>query len=261
MAVVLVTGAGSGIGQHLAAVLHQCGDTVVACDINAEALPPGGDRMAPVAFDVTDPGGWDTAIATCESHGGIDILLNVAGFLKPGWHHELSPEDVALQLDVNVKGVILGTQAASRVMRERGKGHIVTIASTAALAPIAGLSVYSASKYAVRAFSLAVAQELRGTGVAVTVLCPDAVQTPMLDAQKGEESAALTFSGPRILTVDDIAQCIVEGVLPKRPLEVWLPRSRGYLARLADLFPSLQARIEPLLRAKGQRTQATMRTR
>ena len=75
-------------------------------------------------------------------------------------------EDVHRHFDVNVKGVIFGTRAAAARMIPQGHGHVVNIASMAALAPIPGLALYSASKYAVRAFSLAAAEELRAHGVA-----------------------------------------------------------------------------------------------
>ena len=107
----------------------------------------------------------------------------MAGVLRVERVEDLQPESVALQLDVNTKGVILGTQAAAKVMVGQGRGHIINIASMAALAPVPGISVYSASKFAVRGFSLAAAQELEDRGVQVTVVCPDAVDTPMVDYQ------------------------------------------------------------------------------
>ncbi len=120
--------------------------------------------------------------------------------MRPGHTPELLDGDVELQIGVNLKGVIYGTREAARLMLRQPdlarRGHIVNIASLAALAPIPGLTVYSATKYAVRAFSLAAAEELRPLGIAVTVVCPDAVKTPMLDLQVGYEEAALTFTAP-----------------------------------------------------------------
>src|SRR5690606_20076022 len=117
------------------------------------------------------------------SHGSLDLLLNVAGVLRPGHVHVLSAGEIDLHLDVNAKGVMYGTQAAAREMVRHGGGQIINIASMAALAPIPGIALYSASKFAVRAFSLAVAYELAPHNVRVSVICPDAVSTPMLDLQ------------------------------------------------------------------------------
>ncbi len=101
-----------------------------------------------------------------------------------------------------------------------------------------GLALYSASKYAVRAFSLAAAEDLRPHGVAVTTVCPDAVKTPMFDHQIGYREAALTFTAPKVLSVEEVSRVILGKVLARRPLIVAIPRWRGWLARLADLFPS-----------------------
>src|SRR5205085_5137897 len=131
------------------------------------------------------------------TYGRVDVLMNVAGYLLPGYIHETSADQIERHMDINAKGLMLGTQAAARVMVRQGQGHIINIASMAALAPVPGLCCYSASKYAVRAFSLAVAQELRPHGVYVTAVCPDAVQTPMLDLQVDYQEAAMTFSGRR----------------------------------------------------------------
>jgi 3-oxoacyl-[acyl-carrier protein] reductase len=140
----------------------------------------------------------------------------------------------------------------------RGGGHIINIASLAALAPVPGIALYSASKYAVRGFSLAAAQELRPHGVAVTVICPDAVDTPMLDRQIDQDAAAMSFSGARFLTVDDVSAAVLGRALPKRPLEIHLPRSRALLARIADLFPRTALWLRPTLERRGRARQAAM---
>jgi 3-oxoacyl-[acyl-carrier protein] reductase len=131
----------------------------------------------------------------------------------------------------------------------------------AALAPIPGISVYSASKFAVRGFSLAAAQELEPHGVYVTVVCPDAVATPMVDYQLDHAGAALTFSGPRILSVDEVAQAIV-GLLEGKPrFELNLPRSRAWLAKASSLFPRfLKRRITARLMKQGLARQQTLKS-
>jgi 3-oxoacyl-[acyl-carrier protein] reductase len=265
----VVTGCASGIGRHLADALLRRGESVLATDIELDALERAAaelgwpqERTRLQRLDVCDPDAWQAALETGVAvFGGLDVLLNVAGYLYPAWLHETPAEEVHRQLDINTKGVVFGTQTAARHMLARGSGHIVNIASLAALAPVPGLALYCASKYAVRAFSLAAAQELRPRGVAVTVVCPDAVQTPMLDRQLGRDEAALTFSGPRLLTVQDVERVVLGRVLQRRPLEVFLPASRGWLARFADVFPATTALLEPVLRRKGLRHQAALRGR
>src|SRR6185295_6401487 len=111
----------------------------------------------------------------------------------------------------------------ARRMIPAHRGHIVNIGSLASLSPVPGLSLYVASKFAVRGFTLSAAMELREHGVSVTLIMPDAVETPMLDKQVAYKEAAMTFSGQRPLTVHDIERLIVDTVLPYKPLEAAIP--------------------------------------
>jgi 3-oxoacyl-[acyl-carrier protein] reductase len=263
----LVTGAAGGIGRALVRRLLDSGWEVVATDLDLASLEraasetpwptsPGPPRL--LALDVTDGAAWERVL---DEAGDLDLLVNNAGALRPGWLLDQGEREVSLHLDVNARGTALGTLAAARRMAARGKGHIVNMGSLASLAPVPGLALYAASKFAVRGLSLAAAHELRPKGLAVSLVLPDAVETPMLDLQKGREEAALTFSGGRALTADDVARAIVEVVLRDRPLELSLPASRGALARFAGAFPALTGWLEPRLRKKGRRTQERLAPR
>jgi 3-oxoacyl-[acyl-carrier protein] reductase len=213
-------------------------------------------------MDVRDPSAWPGVIDLAFSTWGrLDVLLNVAGVLRGGDALTASVDDVDLHLDVNAKGVIHGTRAAAPRMVEQGHGHIVNMASLAAHGPVPGLSLYVASKFAVRGFSLSEARERRPRGVAVSVVCPDAVWTPMLERQLACPEAALAFSGSRFLTVEEVGGVIVDHVLPKRPLEVILPPSRGLLARAVSLWPSLGLRLAPLMIRRGRARQRALLAR
>jgi 3-oxoacyl-[acyl-carrier protein] reductase len=258
---IFVTGAGSGIGRALVDALARRGDQVVATDLDFAALErardEGGwtaDRVSIRRLDVTDADAWDALVSIAHAHGPVDVLANVAGYLLPGWTHEVDAAAIDRHFDVNVKGVAHGMRAVLPDMIARRQGHVINVASLAALAPIPGIALYSASKFAVRAYSLAAAQELRPHGVAVTVICPDAVRTPMLALQRDYEQAALTFSGPRVLEPLEVVRVILDA-MRTRPLEVWLPRRRGWLARAADLVPRAAFTLGPLLRKRGRARQ------
>lgn len=271
----LATGAASGLGRALVTALAARGARGVAADVDLESLAAAAaaegwpEGIALRRLDVRAPGDWEQALALHqERFGRLDFCFNVAGVLRPGHTPDLLEADVELQVDVNLKGVIYGTRAAARRMLERPsplpggpdiRGHIVNIASLAALAPIPGLTVYSATKYAVRAFSLAAAEELRPHGIAVTVVCPDAIKTPMLDLQVGYEEAALTFTAPRFLEAAEVVDAILGKVLEQRPLLLSIPKSRAFLARVADLFPPLARPISGFLQKKGRAVQARLR--
>lgn len=264
--VVLVTGAASGIGRHLATRFARAGHRVLAADLDEPGLARARDedgwkplRVLTHALDVRSADAWEETLDAAErAFGPVDVLLHAAGVIRPGWVHALDPADVDRMIDVNLKGTIVGTRAAARRMVPRGRGHIVNLGSLASLAPVPGLSIYVASKFGVRGFSLAAAAELASHGVAVTVILPDAVATPMLDLQVPYEEAALTFSGGRPLRVEEVGDA-VEVALARRPLELALPLSRGLLARLSSVVPEAAGALAPLLRKKGRQKQQTLR--
>jgi 3-oxoacyl-[acyl-carrier protein] reductase len=268
---MLVTGAASGIGLELATELHQRGARVMAADVDQSALAARADerwrdrdRIALSHLDVRDPDHWQETIELALARWGkLDTVLNVAGCLSPGWAHDLTRDQVDRMIDVNVKGVIFGTNAAARTMIAQSSGHIVNVASIAALVAVPGLAVYSATKHAVRAFSLAVAEELRAHGIFVTVVCPGPVQTPMLDAQLHHDEAAMTFSAPRPLAAAEVTRAIVDRALESRPLEltVTVPLSgQAAMARLINAIPELAPIVSPLITRLGRRQQRRMRS-
>ena len=265
--IFFLTGAASGIGQHMADRLIAQGHRVFATDVNYESLAAHAalsrwplDRCRLRRFDERNAADWPLAIEEAvKAFSRIDVLMNIAGYMLAGWAHEASSESVERHLDINVKGVIFGTQAAARLMLRqnngRGGGQIINIASLSALAPIPGIAVYAASKYAVRAFSIAAALELRPHNVFITTINPDAVRTPLLAPQKGIEAAAIVFSSPKLLTVEDVARAILEKAIPYKPIEVNIPRHRGWLAHLTNIFPQYSAVISSFLSKRGAEKQ------
>jgi 3-oxoacyl-[acyl-carrier protein] reductase len=262
---IFITGAASGIGLQTAHTLILAGHRVVATDLNLEALQAQAaqkewpdERVICLGLDVRSADAWQAAIGQAvERFGRLHVLLNIAGVMKPGYIIDLTTAEVDWMLDVNLKGAIYGTQAAAHHMRQHGGGHIINIGSLAGLAPIVGIGLYSVAKSGLRAFSLITADELKPHRIAVSVIHPDGVQTPMLDIEKSYPEAALTFSGT-ILSADEVTAAIVQAI-KKKPLEVSLPRSRGWLAKLASTFPRLGMWIRPMLTRRGLKRQAKLK--
>ncbi|MBW1687265.1 MAG: SDR family NAD(P)-dependent oxidoreductase, partial [Deltaproteobacteria bacterium] len=144
---------------------------------------------------------------------------------------------------------------AAELMVKQGSGHIINIGSLAGVAPVAGISLYSASKFALRGFSLATALELRDHGVHVSVVSMDVVDTPMLDPQYEMKESAVSFSGKRILRIEEVEAAILKCMQKKR-VEVLIPAGRGWMSKLANILPSLAQPIYRSMVKKGRKRQA-----
>lgn len=257
---VLITGAANGIGAQLAMDFLEAGAIVIACDIDEKRLAAaygnnGNCRIR--KLDVRSADAWRTVMDDCGD--GLDLAINAAGVIRPGYLKDIDTDAVELQIDVNLKGVIYGTKFTAEIMRRHRGGHIINISSMASLAPVSGIGIYTASKFGVRGFSLAMAQELKADGIKVSVVAPDAVDTHMLDDQMNSEAAALTFSGSRILTTKDVSAVILKEVVRGGKTEVWIPMSRGVQAYLGATFPGIAALLTRTLRKKGLKQQEVFR--
>ena len=125
-------------------------------------------------------------------HGRLDFMFNNAGIVIGGRTDEMSREHWDRVIDVNLKGVVNGVVAAYPLMVSQGHGHIVNTASTAGLAPAVLVAAYSASKHAVVGLTGALRPEAARFGVRVSVMCPGAVDTPILDAGPPADLPPLT---------------------------------------------------------------------
>ena len=259
---VFITGSANGIGKHLSDVFYNQGHNVVATDFLIDKLLDQTQHWNPEMcliekLNVTDIENWQKVVQkTIQKFGKIDILLNVAGVITPGFVEDFALKDIDYHVDINVKGVMYGTKIVADEMFKQGSGHIINFASLAGVAPIHGISLYSASKYAVRGFSLAIRTEMKVKGIDVSVICPDLVDTNMLTQQLDYQAAALTFSGNKTLTVNDIERAVFENALRKKQVEILVPLSRGLTAKLGNLFPSVGFWLTETLMKKGLRKQS-----
>lgn len=261
MNVVFITGCANGIGRHLATTFYRRGDAVIVTDIDEAGILAltatwDPDRVLAARLDVRSQPNWQQVIDQALNRWGrIDIGLNVAGILRAGYVAEFDPDDIDIVFDINVKGVLLGSRLLTEQMVRQRSGHLINVASLAGLSPVVGMSLYSASKFAVRAFTLAAAGELRHQGVRVSVICPDLVDTDMLTQQVDRPEAALSFSGPRTLTVADVTRAVLHNALILNRVEILIPAGRGWLGKIGNLFPGLTFRISDSLIKKGRKKQ------
>jgi 3-oxoacyl-[acyl-carrier protein] reductase len=255
---LVITGAASGIGLQLAQHFASSQIPLILLDNQEEKLQAhfsNSKNVHLIAGDVSKEPTWLQVLQTARKiQLPISHLINCAGVIRPGFLSDYAISDIDFHLDVNTKGTILGTTLIGREMKFQEFGHIINFSSLAGLAPVSGLSLYVASKFAVRGFSLAVAAELRDFGVSVSVICPDLVNTPMLDLQLNyPEEAKLTFSGPtKVLQPEDLVLVVLK-LIEKPKLQVTVPSTRGLLAKIAGAWPTLGELFRSSLEKKGEK--------
>ncbi len=187
--VVAITGASSGIGEATALLLAERGAKLVLGARRSDRLEALADRIAAAcgeaAYAATEVKRRDDLSnlvkLACERYGELDVLVNNAGIAPNSLLDELRVEDWEEMIDVNIKGVLYGIAAALPVFRKQGFGHFVNIASTAGLITRPTMSVYSGTKFAVRAISEGLRQEA-GDRLRVTIISPGFVHTNLADS-------------------------------------------------------------------------------
>jgi NAD(P)-dependent dehydrogenase (short-subunit alcohol dehydrogenase family) len=233
-AVVAITGGGRGIGRATAVALIAQGARVAIGDIDgalaertAEEL---GSGAVGLALDVTDRDSFVAFLDQVEERlGPLDILINNAGIMPIGPFLEETDATAARIVDINLHGVIFGSKLALERFAERGSGHLVNIASTAGKQGVSSGATYCASKHAVVGLSEAIRQEIRGSGIGVTVVMPHVVNTELGSGLSG-------MHGVKLVEPEDVAEAIVEALQSGR-YEVFVPKPMGLLLRSKSLVP------------------------
>ena len=234
-AVAIVTGGASGIGRAMAEELARRGARVILADRQIElarevagGITGSGGRAEARELDVRDHDAFEALIReTADQNGRLDFLFNNAGIAIAGqaWQHEL--DDWKQIVDVNLWGVIHGTTAAFRVMRDQGFGHIVNTSSLAGLAPFPFEAAYCATKHAVVGLTLALRIEAASDGVRASAICPGLIRTPIL--QNGGAYGKVLTEIPQDITdariekmrpmpPDRFARQAINGVARNRPI-------------------------------------------
>jgi NADP-dependent 3-hydroxy acid dehydrogenase YdfG len=187
--VIVITGASSGMGAVAAHYLAAKGASVV---LGARR----SDRIDSIASEITAAGGKATAVVTdvtkrenlrklvntaVETYGRIDVLINNAGVMPLSPLERLKVDEWDQMIDVNLKGVLYGIAAALPYMKEQKSGHIINLSSVAGHKLFGGSAVYSATKFAVRALSEGLRQEMVPYNIRTTIISPGAVKTELLE--------------------------------------------------------------------------------
>ncbi len=238
-AVVVVTGASSGIGESTALLCAREGARIVLAARRfgrleglAERIGARGGQALPVRCDVSVPADLEElANRTAEAYGRCDVLVNNAGIPGGGPFRTRTREEIEQVVRVNLLGVMLGTQAFLPMLMRQRRGHVVNVASLAGRFATPGSSVYGATKHAVVAFSESLYYELKPFGVLVTVANPGFTRTegfPQDDIPR-----------PLVMRREHVAAAIVDVIRRGRAPEVSVPRALGAAQAFRVLTPPL----------------------
>lgn len=231
--VVLVTGAGSGMGRLASQRMTEAGARVAGFDVNEPGLAETG-RSCPgfmaVGVDVTDARAVDQAVASVERElGPIDRVMNAAAIMPTGLVLDQDADLINRIMAINYGGTVNVTMGTLPGMLARGRGDLINFASIAGWLPAMHFGAYNASKFAVVAFTEVLAHENHDRGVRFACVCPPPVATPLLDQAK---------SNPKVL----------EGIPPIRPEQVLDAIERDLDRGRLMVFPDRNARITYSLR-------------
>ncbi|HCY0739611.1 TPA: SDR family oxidoreductase [Staphylococcus aureus] len=205
--IAVVTGAGSGIGEAIATLLHEEGAKVVLAGRNKDKLQNVANQLAQdsvkvVPTDVTKKEEVDELIKIAQqTFGGLDIVINSAGQMLSSKITDYQVDEWDSMIDVNIKGTLYTAQAALPTMLEQSSGHLINIASISGFEVTKSSTIYSATKAAVHTITQGLEKELAKTGVKVTSISPGMVDTAI--------TAAYNPSNRKKLDPQDIAEAVL----------------------------------------------------
>jgi NAD(P)-dependent dehydrogenase (short-subunit alcohol dehydrogenase family) len=251
--VVVLTGAGNGIGRELALELLRRGASVAACDIDAAGLRATGelaavgtDRFVPLALDLMDRSAVDGLPgAVLDAFGSVDGLINCAGIIQPfSYLADLDGAAIDRVFGINWLGTLHLTRAFLPLLLKRPVAHVVNVASMGGVLPIPGQAVYGASKAAVKLMTEALYAELLQTNVRVTVVLPGAIATNIA----GNSGVHLSGSPEeekrrkQVLTAAPAAKVILDGMEADR-FRVLVDKHARIMDTLYRLSPRMATRL------------------
>jgi len=219
----LVTGASSGIGEAMVRRLAECGvpQVIVARRVDRlQELADALDGIEELAADLTtDEGIALVAARVASTDAPVDLVVNNAGFGTSGEFHTLDVDRLDDEVHLNIRALTRLSHAALAVMVPRRRGHLLNVSSVASFQPAPKLAVYAATKAYVTSLTESLHEEMRGTGVHVTALCPGLTRTEF-QSVSNSESYATNYPSFAWLSADEVARAGLDAVARGRAMSV-----------------------------------------
>lgn len=261
--VALITGASMGVGAAAARAFAREGARLVLVARGREALARiatelgGNAEVAAECMDVADGGGCEAMVErVARRFGRIDVLVNNAALHVRGPFERIATGDIERMVEVNLTAPLRLMRLVLPHMLRAGGGAMVNVASLSGVAALPGAAAYSGTKFGLRGFCFAFAEEVRDRNISVSLVSPGPIDTSFL-MDNLDVAEDLSFSQP-LSSAEEVAAAILRAAAGPST-EIAMPRMTARLATLAYLFPPLARRLRPALRRKGARAKERYR--
>ncbi len=250
----LVTGAAGGIGIETCKLLASKGYKLILVDSDEKALKSLSETLETEKLiqvcDVRDEMKVQKTIEQAlKKYSKIDVLVCLAGVIRPGLFEEVSMQNLRLQMEVNFFGVVYFIYNLIGHFKQNKAGKIVVVSSLAGIVPAPKHNMYVASKFALRGLLQTLFLELKSFNIQVTNVMPDAILTPMLKYTATQDASPMAYANYP-LPAKDVAIAVYKAIETGK-IEIYVPYVQGILARLAQFFVWLIPSIWPRFEKKG----------
>lgn len=263
--VVIVTGCTGGVGKAVSGLFAAQGAIIAGISRRRDYLFE--EEIKNISSESTFFNGDMSFYGSCERifrkiqerYQSIDILINCAGSIIPGQFEKLNYEEIDSIIKNNLYSIVYPVRAVLPYMSRQHNGRIIVIGSLGGIIPMPYEAVYSSVKFAVRGFSLSIAEELKGTGIQLSLISPGSVKTGMLDLEAGDSYSTISFV-QKPMNPEKIAEEVLL-IIYKPRREVILPKNSALMSLAVNRFSFLFGLLFPVLNILGKIGQNSYRTR
>ena len=264
--IVIITGGSEGVGAATARKFADAGAKLLLVARSKKNLEKIAEELREktevhiLAMDVSDADACVNLFKKAEfEFGEVHILINNAAYHKRGLAESVAAEDLGRMIDVNLKAPIILCRLAIPYLRKAtGGAAIINVASLAGRAPISGNATYSASKFGLRAFTFALAEELRETNIKLAAVSPGPIDTAFIMSNL-DEVADINFSQP-VSSPEQVADEIMRLCLNDKR-ERSMPPIGGALTTVSYLFPWLWRNLRPFFERRGRKVKRQLKAK